>query len=100
MARWLPGGFQVARGHQESDEGDLGWPGGSQELPRWPGVARSLMMGAWDGQVSSRKFPGGRGSPGVGLMGPGVARWLPGGCQVARRRQGSQGFAVKGQVLY
>ena len=65
VARWLPGGWQVPRGRQESDEGGLRWPGGSQEVGRWPGVARSWMKGTWGGQVAPRRFPGSQGSPGV-----------------------------------
>ena len=52
MTRWLAGGFQVARGRKESDRGGLEWPGGWQELPRWPGGARSRIEGAWGGQVA------------------------------------------------
>ena len=56
----------MARDRQESDSGGLGSPGISQEVFRWPGVARSRIVGAWGLLVPARRFPGGQGSPGVG----------------------------------
>ena len=63
---YLPGGFQVASVRQESDSGGLGSPGISQEVSRWPGIARSQIVGAWGHLVPARRFQGGQGSPGVG----------------------------------
>ena len=53
----------MARDRQESDSGGLGSPGISQEVFRWPGVARSRIVGAWGHLVSSRRFPGWQGVP-------------------------------------
>ena len=66
VARWLPGAAKVARDCQESDSGDLGSPGISQEVFRWPEGARSRIVGAWGLLVPARRFPGAQGSPGVG----------------------------------
>ena len=63
---YLPGGFQVARDRQESDSGGLGSPGTCKEVSRWPGIARSRIVGAWCHLVSPRRFLGGQGWPGVG----------------------------------
>ena len=51
----------MARDRQESDSGGLGSPGISQEVFRWPGAARSRIVGAWSHLVSSRRFPGWQG---------------------------------------
>ena len=53
----------MARDRQESDSGGLVSPGISQEVFRWPGVARSRIVGAWGHLVSSRRFPGWQGVP-------------------------------------
>ena len=74
----------MARGRQELDGGDHGWPGGWQELPRWPGGARSRMEGVWGGQVAAKVARGRQESDGEGLGWPGgwqeLPRW-PGGAR-------------------
>ena len=83
VARWLPGGSQVARRCQELDGGGLGWPGGCQEAARWPGGARSWKEGAW-GHWGHQEANGG------------TLGW-PGGCQGARGVQESKGGGLSGQ---
>ena len=56
----------MARDRLESDSGGVGSPGISQEVSRWPGIARSRIVGAWGHLVSPRRYPGGQGSPGLG----------------------------------
>ena len=95
----------MARGHQESDRGGLGWPGGCQELPRWPGGARSRMEGVWGGQVAARCCQGGQGAPGVKLRGLGwpggsqvMPRW-PGGARSQRERGLVPSEAIRSRIV-
>ena len=85
----------MARGRKESDSGGLGSPGTCKEVSRWPGIARSRIVGAWGHLVSPRSCQGGQGAPGVGWWGPWVARWLPGAAKVARGHQESDRWGLE-----